>query len=80
MIVVIIDSHTFGKVRINMRDQIVMPGDKLTIKPREGDVLNITLEPQDLFERERLKYFIKENQINFNDDNERSDTDNVKTH
>lgn len=80
MIVVVIDSHTFGKVRINMKDQILVPGDKLTLKPREGDVLNITLEPQDIFEKERLEYFIKENQINFNDDNERSDTDNVTTH
>lgn len=55
-----INFKTFGTYSVNGIKRIASPNNKIKLKPKEGDKVEIEVDAQDPFLDERLDYHIKE--------------------
>lgn len=69
MIVIEITAGTFGNLTLNGNKRIILPGDRITIKPRDGDVIKINIEERDIFKNEREAFNLLKNPTLFENDN-----------
>lgn len=69
MIVIEITASTFGDFTINGNKRIILPGDRITIKPKDGDVIRINIAERDIFKDEREAFNLLKNPTLFENDN-----------